>query len=500
MYQVELSRFGGVAGGVLGKAFGWRAMANGLMVCLCLFFVGFFFGMFQAPRIASVFTQAIIGFALARAALNGVHGEYRGTLLSSAGGVWTTVVTVAARYTLLTVLWQLPLMMMGLSTDPQTIQGLATGVGLGNMFGLFMAYVVLSTVTPPLFLCISVAAGGFVEIFHPETWKRTFGGRLPDLLTIYAVYSGAVALLLVVGVPITLGLFAVAWPLGLLFGLASLVFFVGVSLDLLGRLCGFFAFGHDPLSPAGSGAPIGGPTDAGSSGVAGAPSDAAPAFGAATAMAEGEGVPLAAQAGPTAEGDAAGGPALPILREPQAHVDEARRRFKVDPAGAIAELEELQATHAPCGPLLQAIALLHLENGNVDGALESAKHAFPVCFAAGQSFVAADLYCALWPHRERLDLGAEPTAKIAGILARRNELTRAANAFAAVMRDDPTHARAIKGLLQIAETLLRKRQQPAEALRLYDYLAQHAGDSPLGEFIREGRDEAARKARASKAS
>jgi len=57
-----------------------------------------------------------------------------------------------------------------------------------------------------------------------------------------------------------------------------------------------------------------------------------------------------------------------------------------------------------------------------------------------------------------------------------------------VLQDDPNDARAIKGVMQVAEKFLKGRNQPTDAEKLYAYLLEVAPDSPLAEYVQQGLD------------
>jgi hypothetical protein len=76
----------------------------------------------------------------------------------------------------------------------------------------------------------------------------------------------------------------------------------------------------------------------------------------------------------------------------------------------------------------------------------------------------------------------------------------AANTYALVLQSDKRDTRAIKGILQIADALLRESEKPADALRLYEYLMKTCPESPLLDYMREGADEAQKRLAQPKAS
>jgi hypothetical protein len=82
---------------------------------------------------------------------------------------------------------------------------------------------------------------------------------------------------------------------------------------------------------------------------------------------------------------------------------------------------------------------------------------------------------------------------IAAALAKQDDLAGAAKAYSNVIAGDAGEARAIKGLLQVADRLLNEKSSPEGAVKVYSYLMQHCAASPLVEFIRDGLEQAERK-------
>lgn len=490
----RITEFGGIAGTLLVRTLSWRALVTGLFLGLVFVVLSVVFTLAGAPAIGSLALQALIALALARFALNGIHGEWRGTVFSGRGGTWNVVGAVAGRYLALTAVWLLPLFFLGLKDSPvfapQPNMG-GAGMGMSPMaamgavstgLAIVSVYMIVSTITPPLFLIVAVSAQGFGDVFSPDHWRAQFSGRSSDLLMIYAVYAGALGMAVLVGFPILLGAFSIAWPLAVLVGGVGMAFVGGLAVDLLGRLCGFFAFGETRLLTGDESrpvAPVVGPDHGHDPGLdAGA--DPSPAS-----------VPVSGM--PDESG-------LPIFRDAQPFLDDAWKRFKHDPDGAIEEVREAIEDHAPHALLAHGLTHMLHRAGQEEEAVESARMAMDVCFGGGQVYLAADLFRTLWPQRTRLNLDRDRMLKIAGVLAKKDDLTYAANTFAIVVLQDPKELRAVKGVLQIADNLLHKRHKPDEALRLYGYLLEHCPDSPLEEFMRAGRDEAQQKLARSQAS
>jgi tetratricopeptide (TPR) repeat protein len=178
-----------------------------------------------------------------------------------------------------------------------------------------------------------------------------------------------------------------------------------------------------------------------------------------------------------------GPPALTDAREPLA---EATRRFASDPEGAIAVLEDVNGRYAPHPQILHALCMLSHKAGRNDQAAEYARTALPLCLDRGALPLAEEILRTLWEVRGTLGLKREHTLQIAAVFFRADELAYAANTFALALEDDRNDARAIKGIMQVAEKYLKGRNQPADAEKLYAYLLHVAPDSPLVEYVLQG--------------
>ena len=133
MNDRNLTEFSGVVGRVLRSSFSWRTLATGVALGFFLLVVSFVLGMVGAPPNAAVFVvEILMAVAMARFALNGLHGEWDGTVFSSAGGSWAQVGAVAGRFLVATLAWLLPVFFLGLNSmvSPQSLMGPGTGASL----------------------------------------------------------------------------------------------------------------------------------------------------------------------------------------------------------------------------------------------------------------------------------------------------------------------------------------------------------------------------------
>jgi len=528
MQNEQLTEFSGVAGRVLQRSVSAGSLATGITLGLVLVAGNALFVFAGAEKLATPFTQIIMALALARFAANGLYGEWSGTVFSAVGGSWGQVGLIALRYLALTAVWLVPMLLMGVGLN----EGLSMGTGMGMMSGKAVAFAVIYfvalTLTPPLFLIVAVKAANFGDVFTPAHWKRSFGGRFEELFAIYVVYTGAMGMVLILSIPpVALALSANA-KFGLVLAGLSLCMLFGVSVNLLGRLCGFFACGElgtssikrstapapqvgsSPLSPAPAPQPqiqpAPEPTTARSEAALTGIQPEGPAVPQPTNDAGLETLPLATpslhvptslRSTPTpvppvsvTETNAAAN--RPPLLDAARRVEAAMKRFNLEPEIAVSAIEELRNSFAPNPHVLQALAICKYRLGHVEEALQIANRALPLCFDRGQVQLGARLFSELRPHMDQLNLDSERILFIATTLAKADDLAGAAKAYSALISIDPDDDAAVKGLLQVAEIILHKKGKPEAAAKVYGYLMQHCSTSPLVEFMSQGLEEAER--------
>jgi hypothetical protein len=246
MQDGQLTEFSGVSGRVLQRSLSAGSLVTGITLGLVLIAGNALFVFAGAEMLGAPFTQIVMALALARFAANGLEGEWSGTVFSTAGGSWGQVALIALRYLALTAFWFVPLLLLGAGLN----EGMSIGVGTlsGKAVAVAVIYLVAMTLTPPLFLIVSVRASGIGDVFKPDHWKQSIGSRYVDLFAIYVVYTGALGMVLILLIaPVALALSANG-RFGLFLAGVSLCMLFGVSVSLLGRLCGFFACGESGLS------------------------------------------------------------------------------------------------------------------------------------------------------------------------------------------------------------------------------------------------------------
>ena len=502
MDENRTSPFGGTMGRVLRDANSFGTLVTGVTLGLVILTSSFVLGLVHANGLAALVSQMVIAVALARFALNGLAGESRGTLFSTAGGSWPMALAVAGRYLVLNLLWVAPLVAvawgilgaanapvtLGGGSDPgQAAQSSMTG-GMPFMPPILLAmmskgflltaslFLFGTALLPPVILIVAVRSERFTDIVSPALWRACFGGRLGDLYLIYAVHGGGICTLLIVAVPALVLGFAAAPEIGWLFLAVGMAFGGGLAVTLLGRLCGFFAFGEEQETSPVRRRPLPEIHEAESHQVR--PSVPAPVGSAAAAPTPAEG-----------EAGAAHPSGKPPLLDPAGRVAAARRRFEQDRDGAVRELREIEEQHAPSPQVQHALTICLHQAGRAGEALAAARSAMPLCLERGNVALAAEIFALLWRQAKELGLNREQIDAVATALAKSGDSAHAITAFGMALSMDHGDRRAIKGLLQLADRRQRDGH-PKDAARIYTFLLQYAANTPFADDMLRGLAEA----------
>jgi hypothetical protein len=181
------------------------------------------------------------------------------------------------------------------------------------------------------------------------------------------------------------------------------------------------------------------------------------------------------------------------LLDAQQRVESAMKRFKLDPSYTLSALSEMHNNFAPSPHVMQALTVCLYRTGHLDAAFKLGEQALNSCFARGHAFLAAGIFREMRSRVDRLALSQEQILTIASALVKQGDLAAAAKAYSMVIGSDPKEVRAIKGLLGVADQILRNRGKPEAALRVYTFLQEHCASSPLAEYVQAGLEEAQRK-------
>jgi hypothetical protein len=173
------------------------------------------------------------------------------------------------------------------------------------------------------------------------------------------------------------------------------------------------------------------------------------------------------------------------LLDARERVDEFERRFPTDPDGAMNVLAELRIMYAPHPLVLHRLCLALAQSGYVDESLEVAREALPLCLERGALRLAAEVFAAHQARGEVFGISRDTVLTLAQDLRRHGDLLGAECAFAQILDRDPGESRALKGLIQVAESYL-ERSENGDARRLFLMLLDRAGESPLSMHIRAG--------------
>jgi hypothetical protein len=490
MTDQETTQFSGVTGRVLWGTMSIRSLVTGVLLGLAIMFSNWVLFEAHAPAFTTPLNQVIFAFVVARFVLNGQFGEWQGSIISASGGSWVDVIQVAVRYLALTFLWLLPLILIGLRPEA------GPAMMSQKMIVLMLLYLVASILTPPVMLIVAVSADSFAEMFSSQHWKDLFSGRMTDLFAIYAVYTGGMAMAVLLSAPSVIIAFAMNWKLGAFVGALGFCFLLGMSLDLLGRLCGFFALGEFPTSaPASAELPLT-PTSLqphpriSAQPVINAPT---PAQAAPTGAA-----PIAAEPLPQLVVEApvappVSQPKMPPLMNAKQYIDQIMARATQDLASAIAALTDLRGSYAPNAQVVGSLAICRHRNGDIDEAVQLASEALPLAFERGHSHLAADIFKEFKPQLARLNLNREQILMVATAAAAKGDLSVAGEAYSMILVKDAGEMRAVKGLLKVAERILREKDAPAVAIKVYHFLNQRCAGTPMAEHISQGLEEAERR-------
>jgi hypothetical protein len=513
MQDENLTEFSGVAGRVLNGSISVGSMISGMIIGLLM--IGGSLGLLLtgAHGLITPFTQGVMALALARFATNGLFGEWDGSIFSDKGGPWSEVGQVAMRYLILSSIWMLPLVAIMLRMENGAPMGMMMDpAAASKMVFLGFASLLAMMLTPPLFMIVSVGADNFADVFAPDHWRSMFSGRLGDLLMVYVVYTGGMVMVLFLCLLPVMLASVMDDKLALLAAALCACLVFGVSLNLLGRLCGFFAFGElgltskrEPVER--TPAPESRPPVSQKKQVRSSPASIAvaadPMLQQMKAEAEAKPAPLpVAPAAPASTTQSSGPVTLPELDQPvagekkpplmdaQERVARAVNRFDHDPHGAISALSELRETFATHPQVEQALTLCLYRCGQTNAAISMARSALPLCLQRGHSRLAAAIYKEIGAELNTDELNGEQLIAIAAALAKMEEWMTAAKAFVKIIERDPGEARAIKGMLQVADGILYKKSKPEAAAKIYRYLLANCPPSSFVSLMQDGLREA----------
>lgn len=528
--EPTVEAYGGVSGRILREAMSGTSLVTGLTLIVSLGTLSFIMDKFGARDAFDVFLHLTLVLVLARFAVNGYAGEWGGTVFSTRGGSWLETGEVGLRYLALSLVWLLPAVLLGWRPEMVNTAVGEMLMGGGSKWLIITCFVLtIVALTPPVFLIVSVGAVRFRDIVDPEHWRTLFRGRGGDLFLIYALYLGALTMTVILVLPFLVSMAVKNEDVATVMGLGCLAFAAGLAVNLLGRLCGFFAATAFPAGDVtGETADIDPDPDAVTPkapgmdpvtrvpgiipglipGLAQDPESAAPmmsadapasgASAASGAVAPGADPMSGSTPMPDAPMDDSStatpghtGGKTPLL-EAGAKVDALAESFSADPDGTIRTLMDLRDQYAPNPQVLHMLSMCLLRAGHIEDSLNVALEALPLCLSRGAVRLASELYAVHLRNADRLGLAPDVVLAIADELRRRGDLTASERAYMKILDANPGETRPLKGLLQLAENHLQA-QEYAEAARIYEALIERCGNSPFAAHMHEGLAEARRR-------
>ena len=524
----KLSHFGGVAGDVMRRTLRRSTWVSGMALVSALFLTARGLVSIEQPGLFPVAALLLVSLSLA---YHGVRAAAAHASSFSPGDGRTFV--VATRVAIASAVWFVPWMLWGASLGHKSPLLDSIGAPSPLAAGLFLFGCLVAT---PVCLVAAVHSKGWLDVLSPVHWGRQFSGRGTDLMIVYTIQAGGAALSTALMVPLV---FVAAW-IDTTAGLAAVALAgcmaLGYWTSLTGRLCG--SIHALPVAIAvGESAEVSEPRFDDGLAFAGPALDTElnrdlpervveeePADDPVTIPAN---KPAATRALPDTkapQADTQDQDDAPDVEDPgedserrrtrrypapsravefkvpkavknarktplldaETRVEEAMKRFRLDPSHTLSKLSELNQNFAPSAHVLQSLAICLHRTGHVGEAFKAARQAFPLCFECGYISLAAAMFYELRAQLHRLDLKQDQVLEIAGVLHRADELAAAAKAYSLVIHTNPKEILAVKGLLDLAERILKVKKKPPAALKIYMFLLEHCNDPGMAKVIQDG--------------
>ena len=129
MQERSWTDFSGISGRVINGALGFRSLFTGIILTILVVIIAKVSVQAGSPSASFIMVELLFALVFARFALNGLHGEFAGSLLSTSSGPWSSVVPVAIRHMTLSLLWLVPLILLG---HNQLAPEAAMAMGMGS--------------------------------------------------------------------------------------------------------------------------------------------------------------------------------------------------------------------------------------------------------------------------------------------------------------------------------------------------------------------------------
>ena len=185
--EPKVQAFGGMAGRVLRGTLSAGPLLSGFVLITSLGFLGYVLREGGARDAFLIVSQLSVVLVLSRFARNGLAGEWEGTIFSSHGGSWLDAGAVSFRYLVLTMVWLLPVLLMGWRPEAvmEVVGQVIMGGGASKLLALTAIFFTHTAPTPPVFLIVSVGASRFADFVDQRHWGRLFANRGGDLFLVY---------------------------------------------------------------------------------------------------------------------------------------------------------------------------------------------------------------------------------------------------------------------------------------------------------------------------
>ncbi|HXU81674.1 MAG TPA: hypothetical protein VN914_09775 [Polyangia bacterium] len=374
------------------------------------------------------------------------------------------VLGFVARHAVLCVAWGLPFTLVAhllLKPDESdlSVLGLALPSG-GTALGLLLLGAG-AVVAQLLSLLIATKTDSIGQAVSGGAWRWVLVERRADLVPLVAALIGGILVFAMFAWP-ALGLVALLLGKGAPKLGRAIAFFAYASPGLaapvlLGRLCGAFVFGEEPMAAAPEGAvPTRMPTSP--SGVR----------------------PLAVMP----SGPSTVNPAVQAARrlDVKQALDGVRLKAASDLPAALKEAEVLREAYPANPQVAMELARLLRQAGQEQEALAAAAIGIKVAFSAGTAPLAVELWKLCAEARDGLELDLATLEALGRQLTTRKELDDAAWCFRTMKAKGADAIRVQKGLIAVAETCARDGN-PRGAIQLYRFILGEFPQSTLRDYL-----------------
>jgi len=489
----EITTFRGGAGEVVRGFVSFSTLLALLPVALLMLLLGAGAGLIMKLVNASIPVAVFLVLLtsspiVGRFAMAARQGDLTAGFMSEALSKGDTLGFVG-RHAVLVLIWGTPLAIVGGWLMRRMAEGgLQSAVSSGT---IGIALLVVGVIGQSMSLLVATKADSVREALSVDMYRWVWARR-QDWAPFLASLIGGAALFT-----------ALVWPL---FGLLSLLLIkmsptAGVFLGamtyaapglaapvLYGRLCGAFVYCEEPLHQ-----------EPERIAVRPAPMPEAPT---ATVPLK---TPAAVHVPATHVAASAPAVVLPRLpagasgRSPVANAVQAARRVPVDqalaqlrlkaasdPASAVTEAELLRQAY-PAHPQVAAEwARILAGSGTNESSLAAIAAAIATTLSAGTGLLALELFAEFTPLRDKITF-APPTLEALGrALLQRNQGEDALWCFAAMARMNGDATRVQKGLIAVAEAMMRNGDS-ARAKAIFDQILTRYPDSPFATYIEDAK-------------